>query len=154
MGKNLAGKAGFIVAVLVIFVYGIFGIPHGGLKQSITDRIHLGLDLKGGTHLVLQVQVAEAVNAATDTDAQRLTTALAITGAKAQKLDPAHPEVITISGFPPAQVSTVRETIGGNEYSAYDIATGPSNTLTMTMKQAAIRDLEARTLQQSIETIR
>jgi len=103
---------------------------------------------------VLQVQVAEAVNAATDTDAQRLTTALAVTGAKAQKLDPARPEVITISGFPPAQLSTVRETIGGNEYSAYDIATGPSNTLTMTMKQAAIRDLEARTLQQSIETIR
>ena len=24
MGKNLAGKAGFIVAVLVIFIYGIF----------------------------------------------------------------------------------------------------------------------------------
>ena len=30
MGKNLTGKLGFIVAVLAIFVYGIFGIPHGG----------------------------------------------------------------------------------------------------------------------------
>ena len=154
MGKNLAGKAGFIVAVLVIFVYGIFGIPHGGLKQSITDRIHLGLDLKGGTHLVLQVQVAEAVIAATDTDVQRLGTALAATGAKAAKLDPAHPEVITISGFPPAQLGAVRDVVGTNEYSAYDVTSGANGALLMTMKQAAIRDLEARTLQQSIETIR
>jgi preprotein translocase subunit SecD len=59
MGNKLAGRIGFIVAVLVIFVYGIFGIPHGGFKQSITDRIHLGLDLQGGTRLVLQVHVAE-----------------------------------------------------------------------------------------------
>ncbi len=154
MGKNLAGKAGFIVAVLVIFVYGIIGIPHGGLKNSITDRIHLGLDLKGGTHLVLQVQVAEAINSTTDTDAQRLNTALAATGAKAAKLDPARPEVITVSGVTPAQNTAVRDILNGNEYTGYDVASGPNGTLILTMKQAAVRDLEQRTLQQSIETIR
>ena len=57
MGKNLKGKTAFIIAVLVIFIYGIFGIPSGGLKQALTNRIHLGLDLQGGTHLVLQVHV-------------------------------------------------------------------------------------------------
>ncbi len=72
MGKNLAGKTAFIVAVLVIFCFGIVGIPHGGLKQSITNRIQLGLDLKGGTHLVLEVHVDEAVASATDRDVQRL----------------------------------------------------------------------------------
>jgi preprotein translocase subunit SecD len=154
MGKNLAGKVGFIITVLVIFIYGIFGIPHGGLKQSLMDRIHLGLDLKGGTHLVLQVQVAEALNAATDTDAQRLNTALAMTGAKAAKLDPARPEVITVSGFQPTQAAAVHDVLNGNEYSAYDVAPGANGALLMTMKQTAIRDLEARTLQQSIETIR
>ena len=154
MGKTLAGKAGFIIAVLVIFIYGIFGIPHGSLKQSLTDRIHLGLDLKGGTHLVLQVQVSEAINAATDTDVQRLTTALALTGAKPAKLDPAHPQVITVSGVTPAQSSAVHDIVNGNEYAAYEVASGANGTLTMTMKQAAVRDVESRTLQQSIETIR
>ena len=72
MGKNLAGKSAFIVAVLVIFCFGIVGIPHGGLTQSIKDRIHLGLDLKGGTHLVLEVHVAEAIASATDRDVARL----------------------------------------------------------------------------------
>ncbi len=72
MGKNLAGKTAFIVAVLVIFCFGIVGIPHGGLKQSIKRNINLGLDLKGGMHLVLEVHVAEAVVSATDRDVARL----------------------------------------------------------------------------------
>ena len=38
----------------------------------MTDRIHLGLDLKGGTHLILQVQVNDAVNADADRAIERL----------------------------------------------------------------------------------
>ncbi len=154
MGKNLAGKAGFIVAVLFIFVYGIFGIPHGGLKQSLLDRINLGLDLRGGTHLVLQVHVEEAVNASTDTDVQRLNTALTATGGTAAKLDAAHPETITVSGFQPTQAAAVREVISGTAYSGYTVSSAPNGGLQMVLTKTAIRDLEARTLQQSIETIR
>ena len=69
-----------------------------GLKQSLERRINLGLDLKGGTHLVLQVHVAEAVNSSTDRDVQALNTALADTGATATKLDPARADVITHQG--------------------------------------------------------
>lgn len=152
MGKNLAGKTGFIIAVLVIFVYGIFGIPHGSLKQSITDRIHLGLDLRGGTHLVLQVHVAEAINSATDRDVQRLNSA--IPGVTATKLDPAHPEVITISGVQPAQQSSVHDTLTSNDYAVYDVTTSSAGGYVLTMKPSAITDLEKRTLDQSIETIR
>ena len=38
-----------------------------GCWRRMQDRIHLGLDLKGGTHLILQVQVNDAVNADSDT---------------------------------------------------------------------------------------
>jgi preprotein translocase subunit SecD len=154
MGKNLAGRTGFIVAVLLVFVYGIFGIPHGGLKQSITDRIHLGLDLKGGTHLVLLVHVAEAINSQTDRDVQLLNTALASTGATASKIDTSHPETITISGGTPTQQSAIHDAITGNAYSGYDVTSAPGGGYKMTLKQSAIRDLEARTLDTSIETIR
>jgi preprotein translocase subunit SecD len=153
MGNKLAGRIGFIVAVLVIFVYGIFGIPHGGFKQSITDRIHLGLDLQGGTRLVLQVHVAEAINSSTDRDVQTLNTALASTGATANKLDLLHPEVITINGVTPTQQSAVHDIITGNVYAAYSIANVGGN-YTMTMTPSAITQLESRTLDQSIETIR
>ena len=80
MKKNLNGKIALIVAFLVVFVYGIFGVPSGVTGKSWTDamtkRIHLGLDLRGGVHLILQVVVSEAVNAETDNTVGRIQQAL------------------------------------------------------------------------------
>ena len=157
MGKNLAGKTAFIVAILVVFIFGIVGIPHGGLKQSITDRIHLGLDLKGGAHLVLEVHVAEAVASATDRDVARLQDDLqkaGISGITVGKTDTAHPQTIVVSGIPAAKLSDVRAILQGTDYANYDVATAPDGSSTLTMKLGAIRDLETRTLDTSIETIR
>jgi len=158
MGKNLAGKTAFIVAVLVIFVYGIFGIPHGGLKQSIENRIHLGLDLKGGTHLELEVHVNEAVASAADRDSQRLMQdlqAAGVTGVMAARsTDASTPGKINITGIPANKMSDARGVFNGVNYNDYDSTTNPDGSVTLTMKQAAIRSLEDRTLETSIETIR
>src|SRR5438552_18410568 len=82
MRKNLLAKTLFIIAVLLVFVYGIFlgtdpekaitAWKQQGPLGAIQQKIHLGLDLKGGTHLILQVAVNEAVNAETDRVAQSL----------------------------------------------------------------------------------
>ena len=154
MGKNLASKTIFIVAVLVFFIYGIFGIPYGGLKQSLERRINLGLDLKGGTHLVLQVHVAEAVNSSTDRDVQSLNTALADTGATAAKLDPSRSDVITIKGGSQTQQSAIHDILTGNEYAGYDVASSGNGGYTMTLKVSEVRAIEARALDTSIDTIR
>ena len=59
MRKNLTSKTILIVAVLLVFIFGIFGIPQGisgqAWRDALAKRISLGLDLKGGTHLVLEV---------------------------------------------------------------------------------------------------
>ena len=157
MGKNLGTKLAVIVVVLLFFVYGIIGIPTHGLKQALQDRIRLGLDLKGGTHLVLAVHVKEAIGSSTDRDMQRIQAGLAdagAPGATATKLDPAHPETITIAGVPPAAVGAVRSMLGATAYQAYDLGSGANGQFTLTMRQSAINDLESRTLDQSIETIR
>jgi preprotein translocase subunit SecD len=156
MGKSLRGRIIFIVAVLLASVYGIIGIPHGSLKQSIADRIHLGLDLRGGTHLVLQVQVAEAMSHQTDTDVARLEDDLqkaGVTGAVVTKTDPTRPEKIQISGVPPTKLGDVRG-IFSTSYPTYDPGSNPDGSLTLTMKPGDIRDIETRALEQSIETIR
>ncbi len=80
MGKNLGTKLAIIVAVMIFFIYGVIG-PHTtehkySLKQAVAENIHLGLDLKGGIHLVLKVKVEDALNSATDRDVQRLEAAL------------------------------------------------------------------------------
>jgi preprotein translocase subunit SecD len=169
MGKNLGTRLAIIIGILLVFAYGIVGIPHGGLKQSIADRIHLGLDLQGGIHLVLKVHVTEAVNAQTDRDVQRLNTELATYTATAAKpnaadaadtekasqqgFDVAKANLIQISGGTAAQQSDIRGVLNGQEYANYEVnSTGSGYTLTL--KQQAVRDIESRTLDVSIETIR
>src|ERR1017187_136592 len=76
MNKNLTWKLAVIVAILLVFLAGIFGVPKEWsgkvMLPSIADRIHLGLDLRGGTHLILQVQVNDAVNVDSDNVLERL----------------------------------------------------------------------------------
>ena len=70
-------KAGVIVAVVLGCLFGIIGFPKfiGGvgiplslaqLESNLAHNIHLGLDLKGGSHLVLQVQVQDAAKTEAD----------------------------------------------------------------------------------------
>src|ERR1035441_9980795 len=70
MKKDLGWKLGVSVGISVLFLFGIIGIPKDwspkGLLAAMQERIHLGLDLKGGTHLILQVQVNDAVNVDSD----------------------------------------------------------------------------------------
>ncbi len=161
MGKNLAGKTASIIAVLVIFFYGIFfgfNAPKmGSLKTLITNNINLGLDLKGGTHLVLEVHVAEAIASAVDRDAARLEADLqkaGITGVTAGRTDPARPQTIVVAGIPAGKLGDVHNLVQGVDYANYEMTTAPDGSLMLTMKQAAVRDLSARTLDTSIETIR
>ncbi len=151
----------FIVAVLLVFVFGIFGIPKGiGLsawKTAMTDRIHLGLDLKGGIHLVLQVMVQEAVSAETDNAVARVQTELQQGGFPARsvlKPDPKHPEVIQIQGTPPDRVADVRSLLDSRYGAQYTVASAPNNSWTLTMKQTEVQSIEQRAVTQSIDTIR
>src|SRR5690349_15717019 len=61
--KGLRIKAAVIAAVILICIYGIIGIPNSRaeLVAKWNHYIRLGLDLKGGSHLVLEVQVQDAV---------------------------------------------------------------------------------------------
>src|SRR5579862_2731406 len=68
MQRNLMIKAVVIVATVLICLFGIIGFPTSldQLKYNVTHRIHLGLDLQGGSHLVLEVQVQDAAKTTAD----------------------------------------------------------------------------------------
>ncbi len=74
MNQNLLYKWLFIAGVVVACILGVTGFPKNTkeLKENMGSRIHLGLDLRGGTHLILEVQVDDAVNAETEQAADRL----------------------------------------------------------------------------------
>ncbi len=162
MKKNLRNRILAIIAVLLISVYGIIGLPSGvsgkALLAAIQKRIHLGLDLKGGAHLILQVQVSDAVNAETDnlvgTIQQDLKKAKLPFGLVA-KPDPAKdPQQVLVQGVPPASQSAVRSLLDQKYSNEYDLSGGSDGSFTLTMKPSVLSSLESKTVTQAIETIR
>ena len=162
MKKNLNSKIALIVAVLAICVYGIFGVPSGvtgkDLGDAMTKRIHLGLDLRGGAHLILQVEVLEAVNAETDNTVALLKENLKtanLSYSQVYKPDPAKPTLIKIEGTSPSSVSDVRSLLESKDGNEYDVASGDTDSsFTLVMKPMILTALEKKTDQQAIEAIR
>jgi preprotein translocase subunit SecD len=162
MKKNLKNKVVLIVAVLAICIYGIFGVPSGvsgkALSEAMGQRIHLGLDLRGGAHLILQVVVSEAVSAETDNTVGRIQQDLKaanLSFTQVYKPDPAKPTVIRVEGTAQANASAVRSTLDTKYSGQYDLTGGGAdNTWTLTMKPGEEMALEKRTVQQAIDAIR
>jgi preprotein translocase subunit SecD len=161
MNKNLTWKLVAIVGILLFFLFGIFGIPKDwsgkGVVAAIADRIHLGLDLRGGTHLILQVQVNDAVNVDSDNAIARLKEDMRthkINYADILKPDPVnHPEMIVVKGIPPDQTSDFKSIIS-DRLPDYDATSGAENSWTVAMKAQNLSDLKNRAVEQAIETIR
>jgi preprotein translocase subunit SecD len=161
MKKNLNGKIAIIVGVLLICLYGILGVPKGvtgsALMAALTQRIHLGLDLQGGAHLILQVNVNDAVNAETDNTVARIQQALQaakFTFGSVTKPDPDHnPQVIKITGVDPNKSSAVRDELSSRFGAEYDITGGSDNSVTLTMKPTVLTTLKSKTVDQAIDTI-
>ncbi|MGO9517666.1 MAG: protein translocase subunit SecD [Candidatus Korobacteraceae bacterium] len=161
MNKNLLAKTVLIIVVLLAFLFGIFGIPGSlsgkGLVAALQNRIHLGLDLKGGTHLILQVQVNDAINADSDRAVERLKEALKsanVAFGEISKPDPQnHPELIQIKGVPPESSSELRRIVS-EKLPDYDLTSGAENSWALAMKPSVANDTRKKAVQQAIETIR
>src|SRR3954454_17851955 len=159
MQKNLLLKTVFIVAILLVFAYGIVGIPKGitpqALKQGMMERVHLGLDLRGGTHLILQVMVNDAINADSDRLVDRIRAKFAekhISYADIAKPDPQHPETVQVKGVAPDAVGTARDIL--NDEGEYETSSGPDNSFVMTMKASVGSTTKTAAVTRAIERIR
>jgi preprotein translocase subunit SecD len=161
MKKNLNGKIALIVGVLVLCIWGIFGASSGvtgkDLTEGLTRRIHLGLDLRGGAHLILQVKVEEAVTAETNNTAALIQQDLKKANLSYTQVivpDPAKPQVIRVEGTAPASSNAVRTLLDSTRYSnEYNLDSVGDNAWTLTMKQPVLTALETKTVQQAIEAL-
>ena len=71
MMKNLRWRVGLTVAVIALAIWAFY---------PPEQKINLGLDLKGGVHLVLKVQTDDAVRIETETTSERVRDALTRAG--------------------------------------------------------------------------
>src|SRR5258708_2547275 len=74
MQKNLTTKPIIIAVTILLCIYGIIDLPRSkaDLIQNLQKNVRLGLDLRGGSHLILQVQVQDAVKAEAHQTIERL----------------------------------------------------------------------------------
>ena len=161
MKKNLLGKTIFIAVVVLAFAFGIMGVPKTwdakGMVASIQSRIHLGLDLKGGTHLILQVVVNEAVKSESDRVMERLKEELRRANVAYADIrlpnEKDEPETIELAGIPPESSGELRRVVT-ETLADWDLTSGAENRWTLRMKPQPLAQLKERSVQQAIETIR
>jgi preprotein translocase subunit SecD len=160
MNPNLKWKVVFIVAVVLVCLYLIVGMPTlptslAALKDNFAHQIKLGLDLQGGTHLILQVQVQEAVAQETDQTVDRLTTAMRAKNIRydeVRRVDDTH---IIVRNVPTDQGSDFRDLIHDQYEGLWELspAPGETNAYLLSMRPSALAHIQESTMEQSLETI-
>jgi preprotein translocase subunit SecD len=160
MNPNLKWKAVFIVVVILGCIYGLFGVPTfptsaADLKSNFAHQIKLGLDLQGGTHLILQVQVQEAIAQETDQTVDRLTNQLRAKNIRYDEVRRADDTHIVVRNVPSDQLSEFRDLVASQLQNSWDMSptAGELSSYTLTLRQSAIAAIQEQTMQQSLETI-
>ena len=109
MPSNLRWKWLLILVVVAGCIIGLTGLPTS--KQALLDNwaqsIRLGLDLKGGSHMVLQVQIQDAFKAEADQTMERIKTALTSKHLSYAAIDRNDPTTIETAGSVAIQISGI-----------------------------------------------
>jgi preprotein translocase subunit SecD len=157
--SNLRWKVITVLAVFAIFfavgIYPLIALRYGITTPSwlVDKALKLGLDLKGGVHLVLRVQTDDALRLTTQQEMERLREALKTRNIAVGNLDAPDPVHFTVQGVPPAQDAAFRD--AATEVSAsFDRSAGTNGAYTFTMKpniQINLRDESVVQARQTIE---
>ncbi len=147
MNSNLWWKLLLIAGVLVLFTVAI--IP--GVLSS--EPIRRGLDLKGGTHLVMRINVVDAIRLEGDQAMEQLKTQ----AAKNSLPTPTTRRVndTTFLAVPPAGVTaSTYDRIVADYKNQFDVNTTPEGAIQFRLKPISITTIERDTLTHVVETIR
>ncbi len=162
MQTNLTARTVVIVLTILVCVYGIIGFPTsiGAIEKNFSNNIHLGLDLKGGSQLVLEVQVQDAVKADALQTAERLKEDLKKENISWGGMDvndvatvaEANQVQLTVKGIPAAQAGAFRGIVS-DRYPTYNLTSVTSTDYLLKLKPTELITLETETVQRSIDTI-
>jgi preprotein translocase subunit SecD len=160
MNKNLRWKVILSVAVLILFsvvgVYPILASMYGlPAPQAIMNKqLRLGLDLKGGVHLVLRVKTDTALRVETELEMQRVAEAAKNAGISVGATTATTDKQFKIEGVPSAQDAAFRQALASTSVEAsFDRSPGAGGTYTFTLKPNIERQLREEAVVQAQQTI-
>ncbi|MBL8230577.1 MAG: protein translocase subunit SecD [Bryobacterales bacterium] len=125
MPKSLHWKWILTGIVILSCIFGVIGFPKSAaeLTQNWNRNIRLGLDLKGGAHIVMQIQVQDAFKAEADQLIERLKESLAKQNIRYDAIDRNDPPSVETANTIQIQVRNVpNEQAGELRRVATDVA--------------------------------
>jgi preprotein translocase subunit SecD len=155
MQKNLKWKLLFILALMVICAYWALSPREKGAPWL--SRLNLGLDLKGGIHLVLQVVTDDAINQDLNQDAQRITEELKTKNIPFVSAKKGNGQSVEIAGVESEKERDFRaflDTTYNRKYSVRSTVNEGKTNFSLTPLNSYLRETQDSTVKQALETIR
>ena len=155
--NRIRNRTIFILVVVIACVLGLTGFPKNvtQLKANLRHRIQLGLDLRGGTHMVLQVHVDDAVKVTADQAMEQLRDSMTSRSIPYTSIDRQGISSIIIKGLPPTKLGDLQSLVA-QQFSQWNLGPvpGDSNARRMSLKVSEANMIRNQALDQSRSTIR
>jgi preprotein translocase subunit SecD len=155
MQKNLRWKLILILALMAICVYFFVSPREKGAKML--SRMNLGLDLKGGIHLVLKVVTDDALKQELFQDAERISQELKTKNIAFSSSKKGNGYSVEIAGVDSAGANEARqylESTFDRKYSLKSMTVEGKTTFSLTLMGSYLRETRESTVRQALETIR
>src|SRR5206468_9798456 len=157
MNKRIRNRLLVILAVTLLALWRVASYP--GFVPSrahVTDNIRLGLDLRGGTHLVLQVVTDDAIRAEADQAIETMRPVLQRDNVIVRQLTRAQTNEFKAVGVDPAKDADFRRILN-ERFTEWDLVSTQGevpNTYTMRLKPAQEQSFREQSVDQAMNTIR
>jgi preprotein translocase subunit SecD len=140
--NNLNTKLLVIVAVVALAIFAFY---------PPDQKVRLGLDLKGGVHLVMRVQTDDALRLETETAVERLREQLK-TAAIAGTVTAGSPNEFAVAGIPGDKDAAFRQLLTDVELT-YTRSSGAGGSYSFSMRPNIAVQLREQTVDQALQTI-
>jgi preprotein translocase subunit SecD len=163
--RNLLRRFIVITIVTLVGLYLVIG-PHrrpklsdftlGGIKQSLADNIRLGLDLKGGSHLVMHVKVEKMLETLAKDNAAVAQKVAEDAGAKVTDVRSdtsggVYRFLVTLEDG--SKLKDIQDEMAKKVDTREWVPSVSGNTITWTLTNTAVRDLGQQATQQAFNII-
>lgn len=143
MAKNLRWKLLVILAVIGLSVWAFY---------PPDQKVRLGLDLKGGVHLVLRVQTDDALRLETETTMERLREQLKTQNITVGPIATTSLTAFTVESVPADQDQAFRQALTDVEL-IFNRSSGAGGSYTFEMKPNMAQQFRAEAVTQALQTI-
>ncbi len=144
MTSNLRWKLIAIVAVIALAIAAFY---------PPTEKVRLGLDLKGGVHLVLRVQTDDALKLETETSAERLRDELSRQGVSVSNVVADDIRTFRVEGVPGDRDADFRRVAEEWVGQLFDRSSSAGGAYAFTLKPAQVTRLRQDAVAQALQTI-